>query len=81
MSQSARKEIAKDLRAVYCANADVLALENLNEFDNIWGNKYPNIKQSWINHWSELSCFYHKSYEILNSTIKRKTKTKGTFAK
>ncbi len=55
------------------------------------GNKYPNIKQSWLNHWSELSCFFKypeaikkliyttNPIESLSSIIKRKTKTKGSF--
>ena len=86
-----RKAIAKDLKTIYTANTEEQALENLNEFHNIWGNKYPHIKQSWLNHWNELSTFYKypeaikkliyttNPIESLNSTIKRKTKSKGSF--
>lgn len=86
-----RKAIAKDLKSVYTAISEEQALENLNEFHDIWGNKYPHIKQSWINHWNELSTFYKypeaikkliyttNPIESLNSTIKRKTKSKGSF--
>ncbi len=56
------------------------ALENLNECHDTWGSKYPHIKQSWINHWNELSTFYTTNpIESLNSTIKRKIKSKGSF--
>jgi transposase-like protein len=86
-----RKSIAKDLKSVYTANTEEQALENLNEFHDIWGNKYPHIKQSWLNHWNELSTFFKypeaikkliyttNPIESLNSTIKRKTKSKGSF--
>ncbi len=86
-----RKAIAKDLKSVYTANTEEQALENLNEFHDIWGNKYPHIKQSWLNHWNELATFYKypeaikkliyttNPIESLNSTIKRKTKSKGSF--
>jgi putative transposase len=86
-----RKAIAKDLKSVYTANTEEQALENLNEFHDIWGNKYPHIKQSWLNHWNELATFFKypeaikkliyttNPIESLNSTIKRKTKSKGSF--
>ncbi|PLY08337.1 MAG: IS256 family transposase [Arcobacter sp.] len=86
-----RKAIAKDLKSVYTANNEEQALENLNEFHDIWGSKYPHIKQSWLNHWNELATFFKypeaikkliyttNPIESLNSTIKRKTKSKGSF--
>ena len=86
-----RKAIAKDLKSVYTAMSEEQALENLNEFHDTWGNKYPHIKQSWLNHWNELSTFFKypeaikrliyttNPIESLNSTIKRKTKSKGSF--
>ncbi len=86
-----RKAIANDLKSVYTAISEEHALENLNEFHDIWGEKYPHIKQSWLNHWDELATFYKypeaikkliyttNPIESLNSTIKRKTKSKGSF--
>ncbi len=85
-----RKAIANDLKSVYTAISEEHALENLNEFHDIWGEKYPHIKQSWLNHWDELATFYKypeaikkliyttNPIESLNSTIKRKTKSKGS---
>jgi len=55
------------------------------------GNKYPNITASWQNNWAELSIFFKyldavrkltyttNPIESLNATIKRKTKSKGSF--
>ena len=57
----------------------------------VWGQKYPHILQSWLNNWNELATFfkYPKSIqtliyttnpiESLNSSIKRKTNSKGSF--
>ncbi len=85
------------MRAVYCANTDVQALENLNDLIISGEINILILSNLGLNYWGELSCFfkypeaikllinisnlYHKSYKILNSKIKRKTKTKGTFAK
>ena len=61
----------------------------LTDFNNIWGKKYPNA--SWHTHYSELSTFFKypdsvrkliyttNPIESLNATIKRKTKSKGSF--
>ena len=86
-----RKEVAKDLKSVYSALNEEDAQLALTDFNDIWGKKYPNITMSWTNHWSELSTFYKypetvrkliyttNPIESLNATIKRKTKSKGSF--
>jgi len=86
-----RKEVAKDLKAVYSALKEEDAQTALTEFNDIWGNKYPNIAISWTTHWAELSTFFKypdsvrkliyttNPIESLNATIKRKTKSKGSF--
>ena len=86
-----RKAVANDLKNIYTATTEEDAQLALTEFDTIWGKKYPNITQSWINNWNELSTFfkYPKSIqkliyttnpiESLNSNIKRKTNSKGSF--
>ena len=86
-----RKAVAKDLKAVYSAYTEEDGQLALTNFNDIWGNKYPNIALSWINHWSELSTFFKypdsvrkliyttNPIESLNATIKRKTKSKGSF--
>jgi len=86
-----RKAVAKDLKSVYTAYSEEDAQLSLTEFNDIWGKKYPNITVSWTNHCSELSTFFKypdavrkliyttNPIESLNATIKRKTKSKGSF--
>jgi len=86
-----RKAVAKDLKSVYTAYNEEDGQLALTEFNDTWGKKYPNITVSWTNHWSELSTFFKypesikkliyttNPIESLNATIKRKTKSKGSF--
>ena len=86
-----RKAVAKDLKSVYTALNEEDGQIALTEFNDIWGKKYPNIIISWTNHWNELSTFFKypqsvrtliyttNPIESLNATIKRKTKSKGSF--
>ena len=86
-----RKQVAKDLKSVYSSLTEEDAQIALTEFNDIWGKKYPNITASWQMHWTELSTFFKypdpvrkliyttNPIESLNATIKRKTKTKGSF--
>ena len=86
-----RKAVAKDLRSVYSAHNEEDGQLALTEFNDIWGKKYPNITVSWTSHWAELSTFFKypdsvrkliyttNPIESLNATIKRKTKSKGSF--
>ncbi len=86
-----RKAVAKDLKPVYTALNEEDGQLALAEFNDTWGEKYPNITISWTNHWDELSTFFKypqsvrtliyttNPIESLNATIKRKTKSKGSF--
>ena len=86
-----RKAVANDLKTVYTASTEEDAQTALLEFDESWGKKYPHITQSWTNNWNQLATFfkYPKSVqtliyttnpiESLNSSIKRRTKLKGSF--
>ena len=86
-----RKAVAKDLKSVYSALNEEDAQLALTEFNDIGGKKYPNITLSWTNNWNELSTFFKypnsvrkliyttNPIESLNATIKRKTKSKGSF--
>jgi len=86
-----RKAVAKDLKSVYAAHNEEDAQLALTEFNDIWGKKYPNITTSWTTHWNELATFFKypdsvrkliyttNPIESLNATIKRKTKSKGSF--
>lgn len=86
-----RKTVAKDLKTVYTAPNEEDAQRALLEFNDIWGKKYPHITQSWTNHWNELATFFKypkpvqtliyttNPIESLNSSIKRRTRSKGSF--
>jgi transposase-like protein len=86
-----RKAVAKDLKMIYTASTEEDAQIALTDFNDIWGKKYPHISQSWSNNWNELSTFFKypqaiktliyttNPIESLNSNIKRKTKSKGSF--
>jgi len=86
-----RKAVARDLKSVYSALNEEDGQFALSAFNDIWGKKYPNIALSWTNHWNELSTFFKypdsvkkliyttNPIESLNATIKRKTKSKGSF--
>ena len=86
-----RKSVARDLKSVYSAHNEEDAQLALTEFNDIWGKKYPNITTSWTTHWNELATFFKypdsvrkliyttNPIESLNASIKRKTKSKGSF--
>ena len=86
-----RKAVANDLKTVYTAPTEEDAQTALLEFNDIWGKKYPHITQSWTNNWNELATFFKypkpiqkliyttNPIESLNSSIKRRTKSKGAF--
>jgi len=87
-----RKAVAADLKMIYTATTEEEAQGALMEFNDIWGNKYPHITQSWTNHWNKLATFFKypkpirkliyttNPIESLNSSIKRRTKSKGSFS-
>jgi transposase-like protein len=91
VSYKDRKAVAKDLKSVYTALDEGGGQLALTQFNDIWHKKYPNIAVSWTNHWDELSTFFKypqsvrtliyttNPIESLNATIKRKTKSKGSF--
>ncbi|RXJ67938.1 IS256 family transposase [Halarcobacter ebronensis] len=86
-----RKAVARELKTVYTAPTEEEAQLALTGFNDIWGQKYPHIAQSWTSNWNELSTFFKypqaiktliyttNPIESLNLNIKRKTKSKGSF--
>lgn len=52
------KKIVVDLRKVYGAATEALALEELDRFEETWGGKYPLIIRSWRKNWAELSTYF-----------------------
>ncbi len=58
------KKITAALKPVYTAPSESAASEQLEEFEQVWGQKYPLIVRSWRNNWSEISTFFKYPPEI-----------------
>ena len=54
----------KDLKEVYQAATEELALENLDQLEEKWGKKYPSSIASWRNNWAQLSTYFKYPAEI-----------------
>ena len=85
------KELMKDLKIVYKASTEELALSNLDIFEEKWGKKYPMCVNSWRNNWAELSTYFKypegirkliyttNSIENFNRQLRKVTKNKTIF--
>lgn len=85
------KELMKDLKTVYKASTEELALSNLDIFEEKWGKKYPMCINSWRNNWAELSTYFKypegirkliyttNSIENFNRQLRKVTKNKTIF--
>ena len=85
------KDVTKDLKTVYKANSEDIALSNLDSFEAKWGDKYPNCVSSWRRNWAELSVYFKypqdirtliyttNSIESFNRQLRKVTKNKSIF--
>lgn len=86
-----KKEFIKDLKCVYKATTEELALAHLDNLRDKWGDKYAIVIDSWYNNWSQLSTFFSFSPEIrkmiyttntlegFNRQIRKYTKARTIF--
>jgi len=86
-----KKEFIKDLKCVYKAFTEELALAQLDNLKDKWGDKYSIVIDSWYNNWSQLSTFFSFSPEIrkmiyttntlegFNRQIRKYTKARTIF--
>ena len=58
------KEFMKDLKLVYKADTEDLALQNLDSLDEKWRGKYPNTIKSWRANWPSLATFFRYPPEL-----------------
>jgi transposase-like protein len=58
------KKITSALKPVYTAASEKAALEELDQFEALWGDKYPLIIRSWRNNWVEIATFFKYPPEI-----------------
>lgn len=85
------KEFMTDLKRVYQAPSEDIALQALDELDKKWGKKYAIVIKSWRVNWKNLSTFFQYSEVIrkmmyttnmiegFNRQVRKVTKTKGNF--
>jgi transposase-like protein len=85
------KPFVKDLKAIYQAPSEEMALENLDTLEENWGKKYPASVASWRNNWPQLSTFFKyppeirkiiyttNSIENFNRGLRKVTKSKSVF--
>jgi len=86
-----KKEFIKDLKCVYKAFTEELALAQLDNLKDKWGDKYSIVIDSWYNNWNQLSTFFSFSPEIrkmiyttntlegFNRQIRKYTKARTIF--
>ncbi len=86
-----RKAFVADLKGIYKAVNEDVAMENLISLKDKWSNKYPNAVKSWEDNWDNLSTFFAfpdnirkiidttNVIERLNSQFRKVTKTKLIF--
>jgi transposase-like protein len=52
------KKVTADLKPIYKAATEEMALVELDRFEETWGAKYPLIIRSWRTNWDELATFF-----------------------
>mgnify|MGYP002350181768 FL=1 len=85
------KEFTRDLKPIYKAATEELALAFLADLEAKWGGKYPISVKSWRDNWNEVSPMFRYSPEIrkliyttnaienFNRRLRKVTKTKSAF--
>ncbi|CAM4494733.1 IS256 family transposase [Paenibacillus phoenicis] len=58
------KKVTADLKPIYKAATEDMALVELDRFEETWGNKYPLIVRSWRTNWDEIATFFKYPPEI-----------------
>jgi putative transposase len=58
------KMVTADLKPIYKAATEEMALLELDRFEETWGAKYPLIIRSWRSNWDELATFFKYPPEI-----------------
>jgi len=85
------KPLMADLKKIYGAVSEDAALYALEEFNETWSTKYPQIYKSWESNWAELSTFFKypgemrrliyttNAVEGFHRMLRKFTKTKTNF--
>lgn len=85
------KPLMADLKRVYAAPTEEVALAELDSFDEKWSGKYPKIAKSWKDNWANLSTYFKypeavrrliyttNTIEGFNCQLRKVTKSKTVF--
>lgn len=85
------KEVATDLKLVYKSSTEEDALRELDNLEEKWLSKYPQISRSWRQNWDNLNTFFAYPEEVrkaiyttnaiesLNSVIRKAIKKRKLF--
>lgn len=86
-----QKLFMSNLKPVYRADNEPVALEELSKLKDTWGKKYPMVISSWENNWPRLSTYFKypagirkliyttNTIEGYHRQIRKVTKNKGVF--
>jgi len=85
------KALMADLKRVYAAPTEDIALNELDSFEGKWSQKYPKISKSWRDNWVNLSTYFKypeairriiyttNAIEGFNRQLRKVTKSKTVF--
>lgn len=85
------KPFMADLKRVYQATTEEIALQELDRLEEKWGGRYPNSIASWRNNWPQLATYFKyppelrkiiyttNSIENFNRQLRKVTKSKTIF--
>ncbi len=85
------KALMTDLKLVYQAPTEEIALQNLEDFGEKWNSKYPKIYKSWSERWATLATYFKYPEEVrrlvyttntveeFNRQLRKVTKSRTVF--
>jgi transposase-like protein len=85
------KALMADLKLVYQAPTEEIALQNLEDFGEKWNSKYPKIYKSWSERWATLATYFKYPEEVrrlvyttntvegFNRQLRKVTKSRTVF--
>ena len=91
VSYKDRRKVMADIKSIYKADNEQLALEALRAFKENWGSKYHSAVQSWEKNWDNLTAFLNYPKEVrkliyttniiesFNASLRKYTKNKKVF--
>lgn len=92
ISEKDMKPMVRDLKKIYQAPNEKMALQYLQEAETTWGGKYKVVFKSWHRNWDRLTNFYKyppqlrrliyttNPIESYHRMVRKVTKTKGAFS-